>query len=125
MLLTIAAIAASLIAQDAPAPGQNKERGLLVGPAAERYEELLKKEQQLTVARAQMRLLATQVSLLQMLASSDQIDNAKRITAEREVAAAAEALKKANAEFLTFGKHGENCFVGFDQTAQCPKEDKK
>jgi hypothetical protein len=123
MLLTLAAMAALLM--QVPEPGQNKGRGLLVGPAAERYEELVANEERLAIARLQIRALSAQSDYLRLLSSPEPLDNGRRIAAERALMDAVEALQKASTEYLAKHKHAPDCSIDLNQKVGCPAKAEK
>lgn len=124
MNLFSAAFAAFLLAQDGgtypPKPGDIPNHGLLVGPAAERYRELLKNEDKLFVARAQLAFLDTQMAYLRLMAGTEPVDNMKRIEAERAIVAAAAELRKVQSEYLKKYNHAADCYLDAKQEAVCP-----
>jgi hypothetical protein len=124
MILLTAAIAAFLFAQDGgtypPKPGEIPNYGLLVGPAAERYRELLKNEDKLFVSRAQLALLDTQMVYLRLMSGTEPVDNTRRIEAEKAIVAAAAELRKVQAEFLKKYNHEPDCYLDGKQEAVCP-----
>ncbi len=126
MNLMILAAFAAMLMQDGgaypPKPGETPSYGLMVGPAAERYRELLKKEDQLTVARAQIRTVAAQLDYLRLLAGREPYTNAQRLAAEQAIFQAAQDLSKAEAEYREKYKVDTACQISAMQEPICPEK---
>lgn len=129
MHIIIAAFAAFLFAQEGsgtypPKPGEIPNHPLLVGPAAERYKELLKNEDKLFVSRAQLALLESQMNYLRLMAGTDPVDNMRRIESERAIVAAAAELRKIQAEYMKKYSIDAECFLDSKQEPVCPAKPK-
>ena len=123
MLTLTAALAAFLFAQEVtqpPKPGEQPNFPLLVGPAAERYKELLKKEDQLTISRAQLAFIDAQLALVRLFAGPEPVDNLKRIEAEQLILKTVAELRRITAEMNKKYGHGEDCVFDAKQEAVCP-----
>lgn len=124
MQIITAALAAFLLAQDGgtypPKPGEQPNFPLLVGPAAERYRELLKNEDKLFVSRAQTQYVDAQAAYFRLMAGSDAVDNVKRLELERAIYAAAAELRKVASEFQKKYNIAEDCVLDAKQEPVCP-----
>lgn len=128
MHIIMAALAAFLFSQDGgtypPKPGEQPNYPLLVGPAAERYRELQRNEDKLFVARSQLGLLDAQMNYLRLMAGSEPVDNMRRIEAERAIVAAANELRKVQADYLKKYNLEADCNLDAKQEPICPAKPK-
>lgn len=107
-----------------PKPGQQPNYPLLVGPAADRYQELLAKESKLEIARAQLRLMVAQLDLMAYRAS-ETLQNSKLIQLSASAADAEKAYQGIVATAIKAAGKSDACQVDLKQEIQCPQSTPK